>query len=587
MDRGEIQRMLDERPIRMLVVDDSEDDAFLLYSELVSRGAKIDYQRVDNASEMAAAVTTGEWDVILCDHNMPGFDSFGALEVLKQSSKDIPFIIYSGAISDAQAIIAMGNGVSDYIQKGNFARLVPVIERELRGAATRRAVRQADHRIKELAFYDSLSSLPNHNLFCARVDEWIAEWEHRGKEPCGALYYIDVDRFMRINSSFGYDIGNQILRQVAQRLGECAGQHAMLARLGGDEFGVFYPQLAGRAAAEAFGQWLIQAFDAPFMKGNLELYLTPSIGVALLPADGADVYEILMNAETAMAVAKRSGGNHLLFYTRDLNATSAERLALESDLRHAIERNELFLQYQPVVNSLAGSVAGAEALLRWRHPLLGLMPPDRFIPIADESGLIVEIGEWVLRQACAQGRAWHDAGHRNLCVSVNVSAVQFAQPRLLEVVASALADSGFRPECLELEITEAVLMRDAESTIAMLRALKSVGVKISMDDFGTGYSSLSYLRRFPIDILKIDKSFVRDIGSDAEDEAIVRAIMALSRSLRLTTIAEGVEKVEQLRFLEKEGCDRFQGFYFSRPLDIEVFQARLATEHREVAGTIH
>jgi PleD family two-component response regulator len=247
MDRGEIQRMLDERPIRMLVVDDSEDDAFLLYSELVSRGAKIDYQRVDNASEMAAAVTAGEWDVILCDHNMPGFDSFGALEVLKQSSKDIPFIIYSGAISDAQAIIAMGNGVSDYIQKGNFARLVPVIERELRGAATRRAVRQADHRIKELAFYDSLSSLPNHNLFCARVDEWIAEWEHRGKEPCGALYYIDVDRFMRINSSFGYDIGNQILRQVAQRLGECAGQHAMLARLGGDEFGVFYPQLAGKA----------------------------------------------------------------------------------------------------------------------------------------------------------------------------------------------------------------------------------------------------------------------------------------------------------------------------------------------------
>lgn len=587
MDRSELQRMLSERPIRMLVVDDSEDDAFLLYSELVTRGAKIDYRRVDNAPDMAAAVAAGEWDVIICDHKMPGFDSFGALEVLKQSSKDIPFIIYSGVITDAQAISAMGNGVSDYIQKGNFARLVPVIERELRGAAARRAVRQADHRIKELAFYDSLSSLPNHNLFCARVDEWIGELRQRGKDTRGALYYIDVDRFLRINSSFGYDSGNQILRQVAQRLGECAGQHAILARLGGDEFGVFYPQLSGKAAAEAFGQWIIQAFDAPFMKDNLELYLTPSIGISLLPDDGRDVYELLMNAETAMAVAKRSGGNHFLFYTRELNASSVERLALESDLRHAIERDELFLQFQPVINSVSTATASVEALLRWRHPHFGLMPPDRFIPIADESGLIVDIGEWVLRQACGQGRTWHDAGYTNLCVSVNVSAVQFAQPRLLEVVAGALKDSGFRPNFLELEITEAVLMRDAESTIAMLRALKSLGVRISMDDFGTGYSSLSYLRRFPIDILKIDKSFVRDIGFDIEDEAIVRAIMALARSLKLLTIAEGVEKVEQLRFLQREGCDRFQGFYFSRPLDVEPLQLRLSAEQREAAGRVH
>jgi diguanylate cyclase (GGDEF)-like protein len=583
MDRGEVEQMLSERPIRMLVVDDSEDDAFLLYSELAARGARIDYRRVDDARDMAAALATNEWEVIICDHKMPSFDSFGALEVLKESGKDIPFIIYSGVITDAQAISAMGHGVSDYIQKGNFARLIPVIERELRGAAARNAVRQADHRIKELAFYDSLSNLPNHNLFCARVDDWIAEMGRCGKDPHGALYFIDVDRFMRINSSFGYDVGNEILRQVARRLGESAEHHAIVARLGGDEFGVFYPQLTNADAACAFARWMMQAFDAPFMKGQLELYLTPSIGVTLLPEDGGDVYELLMNAETAMAVVKRSGGNDFRFYTRNLNATAAERLALESDLRHAIERNELFLQFQPVVRALDSTVAGVEALLRWRHPHLGLMLPDRFIPIADESGLIVDVGEWVLRQACVQGQVWHNLGYRNLSVSVNVSAVQFSQPRLLEVVASALADTGFRPQDLELEITESVLMRDAESTIGMLKALKSLGVKISVDDFGTGYSSLSYLRRFPIDILKIDKSFVRDIGSDGEDEAIVRAIMALAKTLRLLTIGEGVESAAQFNYLRREGCDRFQGYYFSRPVDVAGLLMRL-TEEKGTAG---
>jgi diguanylate cyclase (GGDEF)-like protein len=587
MGHGDTQRMLGEQAIRVLVVDDSEDDAFLLYSELISRGAVIDYQRVDSARDMAAALMAREWDVIISDHNMPGFDSFGALEVLKNSTKDIPFIIYSGVITDAQAISAMGNGVSDYIQKGNFARLVPVIERELRGAAARQAVRQADHRINKLAFYDSLSNLPNHSLFCARVDEWIADLVRHGEEPRGAMFYVDVDRFLRINSSFGYEVGSQILRQVAQRLGQCADQHAIVARLGGDEFGIFYPQIAEAGAAEAFAEWVVKAFDAPFMKGSLELFLSPSVGIALLPEHGRDVYDLLMNAETAMALVKRSGGSHYRFYTRDMNATSAERLALETDLRHAVERDQLFLQYQPVINAATGITTGVEALIRWHHPQLGLMPPDRFVPIADESGLIVDIGEWVIRRACAQGRTWHVSGFPQLSVSVNVSAVQFSQPRLLEIVASALADTGFRPESLELEITETVLMRDAEGTIDMLRAMKSLGVRISVDDFGTGYSSLAYLRRFPIDILKIDRSFVRDIGSDSDDEAIVRAIMALAKTMRLLTIAEGVETRPQLDFLLKQGCDRLQGYFFGRPVDTEEISARLQLEERERSRRIH
>ncbi len=579
--------LLRERPINMLVVEDSEDDAFLLFSELAARGAKIDYQRVDTATDMAAALARGEWDIIICDHAMPGFDALNALEVLKESGRDIPFIIYSGHISDQTATSAMRDGVNDYIEKGNFARLIPVIERELKGAEARHAVRQADSRIKELAYFDKLSSLPNHNYFCARVTERIAECEQQGRNPCGALFYIDLDRFLRINSSFGYEVGNDILRQAAKRLVECAEAGAILARFGGDEFGIFYPGLADREAVKNFAHWLSQAFDAPFMRGDVELYVTASIGIALVPEDGSQVYDLLMNAETAMATAKRAGGNGCRFYSREMNASSAERIAMESELRHAVERDELFLQYQPCVDATTRMTLGVEALVRWRHPERGLIPPDRFIPIADETGLIVEIGEWVLRQACRQGKAWHDLGHTDLSVSVNVSAVQFGQPRLLEIVNRALADSGFRPQALTLEITESVIMHDAESAAGMLRALKAMGVKVSVDDFGTGYSSLSYLKRFPIDILKIDKSFVRALGVNEEDTAIVRAIMALAKSLRLMTIAEGVETEGQAEFLRRAECDRFQGFFFSRPVDPDALTERLATDQTRSRAVLH
>jgi diguanylate cyclase (GGDEF)-like protein len=560
--------MLADRPIRVLIVDDSEDDAFLVYSELESRGARVDYRRVDNAEDTAVALQSDSWDVIICDHNMPGFDSLAALEVLKQSGKDIPFILYSGHVSDQLGISAMRDGVHDYIHKGNYAKLMPVIERELRGAAARSAARQADHRIQELANYDALSSLPNHNLFCARVSEWIRETATGGQEPLGALFYLDVDRFMRINSSFGYETGNAILRQTAQRLAACVESTDFLARLGGDEFGIFQPGLGDSAAVERFSNSLIKAFDVPFMKDRLELYLTPSIGVARLPEDGHEVYQLLMNAESAMAHTKRGGGNAFRRYSREMNSSSAERIALESELRHAVERDQLFLQYQPCVNARTGCTQSVEALVRWRHPERGVITPDRFIPIADESGLIVEIGEWVLNKACDQVRRWHELGFGELSVSVNVSAVQFAQPRLLDTVNKMLIRKGFPPHLLELEITETVLMRDAENTISMLRAFKSMGVRISADDFGTGYSSISYLKRFPIDILKIDRSFIRDITSDEDDAAIVTAIMAVAKSLRLTTIAEGVETAEQVAFLQQHQCDRFQGFLYSRPLDV-------------------
>lgn len=577
--------LIGARALRMLVVDDSEDDALLLRHELAIHGVKVEYARVDTRQDMAAALHETEWDVVICDHNMPGFDSLGALQVLKDSGKDVPFILYSGHICDEQAFTAMAQGVADYVPKGNIARLLPVIERELRGAAVRQAVRQADDRIKELAFYDTLCALPNHNLFCARVAEWLLETERRGRIAKGALLYIDVDRFLRINSSFGYETGNELLRQIARRLNECAEARVVLARLGADDFGIFFEGVDDETKAAAVGEWVLRAFDAPFHKDKLELYLTPSIGISLLPQHGQEVYELLMNAETAMAVAKRHGGNGVRIYSREMNASSAERVALESALRHAVSRDELFLHYQPVVDSASGRIQGVEALVRWQHPERGLIPPDRFIPIADESGLIVDIGEWVLARACSQMKAWHDQGYAGLSIAVNVSAVQFGQPRLLEVVSRTLESTGLDPRLLMLEITEGILMQDAETAVGMLRALKNMGVKIGVDDFGTGYSSLTYLKRFPIDVLKIDRSFVRDLAEDADDAAIVRAIIALARSLHLETVAEGVETAEQVELLRVQHVDRLQGYYFSRPLSEEKIAEKLAQDFSEAAVT--
>jgi len=563
------------RTIKVLMVEDNEDDVFLLNAQLSARGLDTYSERVDSAHDLARALEEREWDLVISDHAMPGFDSASALEVVRRSGRDIPFIIYSGKISDHMAFSAMRNGVADYVQKGNIARLVPVIERELRGVETRRAVQTADARIHALAFFDTLSALPNQTLLRAQIDDWLDSARRSAEARHATLLVVDIDRFLRINTSFGYEAGNAVLREAVRRLIDRAGDGAMIARLSGDRFCVFAPACTTRTLASGLAQRLMDAFATPIIKDGLELFLTASVGVAMTPEDGDDAQSLIMNAEAAMASAKRSGGNGLSFYAREMSASSAEKLVLETHLRHAVQRGELFLNYQPILNGQTGRPSGVEALLRWKHPQRGVVAPDRFIPLADKSGLIVEIGAWVMREACTQGKRWHRQGMDDLSVSVNVSAVQFAQPRLLETVRTTLEDTGFPPEKLVLEITESVLMKDAETTIGMLKALKNMGVRISMDDFGTGYSSLSYLKRFPIDIVKIDKSFVRDINEDEDDAAIIRVIIALARSLRLTTVAEGVETPEQYGFLRREQCDRFQGYLFSRPVDADLLEQRI------------
>ncbi|MDY0011648.1 MAG: GGDEF domain-containing response regulator [Rhodocyclaceae bacterium] len=564
--------------LRVLLVDDSEDDAFLLRAELARRGLPLTYHRVDCEIDLAAALTQDEWDLVISDHCMPGFDAFGALETLKRSGRDLPFVLLSGHIPEQLAVAAMSQGVDDFVEKGNYDRLIPVIEREIRGAAARQAARQAEQHLRQVANFDALCALPNKHLFCAKVADWIADTRRRGKPCQGTLLALDLDRFLRINASLGYAAGDDILRAVAQRLVETLDADVLVGRLGSDEFGVFVPGESSQESADIFARWVRRIFDKPFLKGREEVVLSASIGIAPVEGATAEAFECLLNAETAMAQVKRAGGNGYRFFELAMSQLSAETLALEGDLRGALDRGELFLVYQPVVDGESGVTLGVEALLRWRHPERGVVPPDRFIPVADETGLIVEIGTWVLAEACRQCRQWQLAGDTELRISVNVSAVQFGQPSLLGAVASALSASGLSAASLMLEITETSIMRDVGATAAMLRALKDMGVRIAVDDFGTGYSSLSYLKRFPIDIIKIDKSFVRDLCEDDEDAAIVRAIIALAHSMRRETIAEGVESGEQLALLLRERCGLLQGYHLGRPVPAEEISQRLAEE---------
>lgn len=550
--------------IRLLIVEDSEDDARLLYSELTQTNSDITYARVDCAEDMRMALLDSGWDIVISDHSMPRFSSLEALHVLKECGKDIPFIIYSGEVSEHVAVAAMCSGAQDSIYKGNFARLLPAIERELHGAAMRRAKEQADGEVHKLAFYDSLTGLPNRNLFCNHVGRKLLQADGQS----ATIYVLDIDRFLRVNNCFGHKIGDALIRQIAQRLQECVPEEGMVARSGSDEFAVFLGNASSDHQARDAAEHIRHAFSRPFVEGALEFYISVSIGIVASPRDGDDVPELLINAETAMFRAKILGGNNYQFYAREMGAVAGAQLVLESALRKAVARQELLLEYQPNFNVITGALTGVEALVRWRHPELGLLQPDDFIPLANESGLIAEIGTWVLQNACRQAKAWHDAGHPGLTIAVNVSAVQFWRPGLVQTVAQLLAETGIDPQCLELEITESVLMRNADTTIMTLQALKSMRVKISVDDFGTGYSSLSYLRRFPIDILKIDKSFSCDVIRNVETAAIVQAVGALGRSLGLVTVAEGVETAEQLEFFHQQQFDRVQGFLFSAPRSV-------------------
>ena len=448
----------------------------------------------------------------------------------------------------------------------------------------RESTTAATQEVEHLAYHDTVTGLPNRSLFADRLTVALNHAQrHRHKL---AVLFLDIDRFKQINDSLGHTIGDRLLRTVAERITNSIRGEDTVARFGGDEFTVLLHIIGKVEDAGKVATKILEALKAPIAIDGREFVVTSSAGIAVYPADGADGETLIRNADTAMYRAKESGRNTYQYYASMMNHKAVQALELENGLRRAVERQEFILYYQPLVDVPTGTVFGVEALLRWQHPVHGLLLPERFMAAAEDSGIIVQIGHWVLREVCRQAAEWHKQGHR-IVMAVNLSARQFQQPDLLQRVAEALDAARLRPQYLELEITESYAMQDVNRVIATLNDLKKLGVRIAIDDFGTGYSCLSYLKNFPIDTLKLDGSFLREIGG-RQDQQIALGVIALAHSLNLKVIAEGVETISQLAFLRANACDRLQGYLFSRPMPPSGFDGFLLQKDvLRQATTVH
>ena len=687
--------------LRVLCVDDDEDDVALVLHALKEGGYAPAHRHVCGRENVIQALAGQPWDVVISDYAMPQLDGLAVLKLVKELAANVPFILVSGAVTGDIAVAAMKAGAADYVMKEDLTRLAPAVHRELADAAERRGRRlaeanlsaneallnsivntaadgiividpegiiefgnaameklfgwkpleligknvarlilarsregqgalfqgtdadgkgatgvvrelkaqrkdgsvfpieltvsetcvnggkrstcilrdvterkRAEERIRYLAHYDDLTGLPNRVLFAQLLEQALGEAKFAKKEV--AVLFIDLDRFKLINDTLSHASGDAVLCQVAKRLVGALARRDTVARFGGDEFVVLMRDCGMPNDVNATAQGLLSALSAPFVLDHQEYHLTASIGISTFPGDGQDAQTVLKNADSAMNRAKEQGKNNYQFYSSQMNVRSFERLVLERFLRHALEQDEFQLHYQPKIDLTTGRATGMEALLRWIHPGMGMIPPAKFIPLAEETGLIVPIGEWVLREACAQARRWQTQGLPPLRVAVNLSARQFAHDGLHAAIVGALEESSLSPSRLELEITESMTMENPEHATQWLQKIKALGITVAIDDFGTGYSSLGYLKRFPIDSVKIDRSFIKDIPGDTDDEAITQAIIAMGHSLRLKVIAEGVESAEHAEFLTRHGCDEAQGYYFGKPVPADEFVQLLA-----------
>lgn len=426
---------------------------------------------------------------------------------------------------------------------------------------------------------DPLTGLPTRMFYDAQLREALDQSRQSGRQL--AIVFLDLDGLKVINHTFGHAMGDLLLQEVAKRLTECVDPNGVLARLGGDEFLIF-KEIENAEQVEALSRRIIETLHMPFSCEDEELHVITHVGVSLFPKDGERLETLLRNADTALYRAKEEGKNNYQIYTPEMSTEAEKRVILENSFRRALKRKEFVVYYQPQLDLATGQIVGMEALVRWQNPEFGLVAPLEFIPIAEKTGLIIPMGEWVLQEACRQNKVWQEAGFPKLCVAVNLSARQFQQQDMVKNIARILSDTHLEPEYLELEITESYAMQNADFTIGVLRDLKKMGVRVSIDDFGTGYSSLSYLKQFPIDTLKIDRSFVRDLSAVTSDAAIADAVIALAHSLKLLVVAEGVETPEQLAILRRHRCDRMQGYLFSPPVPSEKFE-QLLRERRSLS----
>ena len=574
--------LAEEQRAKVLIIDDEEQVRKLLVSLL---GVAYQCQTASSAEEALTALSRDTFDLVIADIGMPGMSGLQLVPRLQSISPDTVTVMISGNHEIETAIEALRVGAFDYITKPFDVRhVVAAVERALDHfrllkekrryqEQLQRLLRERTAEVDRLAYYDTITQLPNRALFEDRLTQAVAIARSAG-EMLGVLF-ISLDQFKKVNDTLGHAPGDLLLQEFAERLKSCISETETVARFGSDEFAVLQTQVDGTKdiveTIESLSQVLRFSFD---LEGH-EVLATSSVGVSLFPIDCPDSQTLIQNAGAALYKAKRSGGANYQFYTPDMHEMASSRLALETSLRRAIQNEEFLLHYQPRVSVDSLEITGVEALLRWQHPQLGLVLPSEFIPLAEDTGLIVPIGEWVLRHACLQNMRWQAQGFPSLHMAVNMSARQFHEQDVTQTVVRILKETGLSPQHLELELTESSIMRNSDFSAGVLNRLKVMGINISIDDFGTGFSSLASLKRLPIDSLKIDQSFVRDMTSDPDEASLVMAIITLAHNLRLKVIAEGVETEEQLGFLHLLRCDEIQGFLFSKPLPEEALVSLL------------
>lgn len=533
-------------------------------------------------------------DLIICDVMMPELDGHSVLRALRSetSTAMIPFIFLTAKADKTDIRRGMNLGADDYLSKPiGQADLLEAIATRLNKQSVvelhlQNSLKETQDRLDYVVYHDSLTNLPNRLSLRARLDEILEQAD--SEQILISILLIDIDRFKRVNDVKGHKFGDALLKALAERLLGCVADD-VVARMDADEFAIILNATDPKGEADYMAQTILNELMRSFTIDDQEVYITASIGISLYPQDGRDIDTLFKHVNLAMYRAKKLGGNCYEFYTNALNESNPSQLALESSLHHALERHEFQVYYQPQIDLRTGIIVGAEALVRWYHPQMGILSPDKFIPLAEENGAIVSIGEWILVTACQQAKVWHEINvgsgggnykNNHLKVAVNLSGRQFQQPTLATKIVRLIEETELDPSCLELELTEGVIIRDVEASITKMNDLKAIGVQISIDDFGTGYSSLSYLKQFPFDTLKIDQCFIRNMASDSKNQAIAIAIIQMAHSLDLKVIAEGVETKAEVEMLCQHHCDEIQGYVFSRPLPAEEFTRLLASDRR-------
>jgi diguanylate cyclase (GGDEF)-like protein len=546
--------------MKLLLVEDNPDDADFLSASLRRYGVKdLSLKHVATLRDAVKQLETERFDVVLLDLHLPDGSGLDCVDALQAADTGTPIVVLSGQDDEDFALGILNKGVQDYLVK--WEGETRTILRSIRYAVERK---RSEMRLNYLAQYDALTEIPNRQYFNDQLERATSRARREGRKV--ALFFLDLDQFKVVNDTLGHNAGDKLLREMARRLRQSIRGGDVLARLGGDEFAVLLEGLDGALEAEVIARGILNVVAEPFVVEGREIKVTTSIGITVYPNDDSETTTLLKNADIAMYQAKEAGRNRFKFFTAKMHEELLAYHEMEQDIRDAMSRELFTLVFQPKVNLVTRKLQGLEALLRWRCENRGDVSPKHFIPVAEQSGHIVPLGHWVLNEVCRTINRWKATGVPLVPVSINVSARQFQQPDFFRRVRDALARHGVDPALIELELTEGLLMEDTPSAQRSLQQLKDIGVRISIDDFGTGHSCLNYLRRFPIDVLKIDRSFVHDVDQTEDSAIIIEAIISLARSLQLDTVAEGVETREQLNFLVERGCQVAQGFLFGQPM---------------------